>query len=92
MGITAVGEDTSVNLEKQLDEKQTRRNLIHHAYNAGGNELVQELLIMMRRHEKLLAGCKTPFEISQVRIMCVAEVYKLLGLTGSLSVDGMQIF
>ena len=81
-----------VNEIKHLDEHQTRRNLLHFAYNSGGNEKVQELLLMMKRHDDALGKCKNETELAHMRVLCVAEIYRFLGLEGSLAVNGIQVF
>lgn len=82
----------NINYNKKLDETQTRRNLLHFAFNRGGNEMVHELLTMFKRHEDAFKRCKNETELNHMKVLCIAEIYKLLDLEGSLAVNGQMVF
>lgn len=84
--------EQNINYDKVLDEVQTRRNLIHFAYNRGGNVMVQELLQMMQKMEDLLKKCKNETELNHMRVLFISQIYKFLDLEGSLSVGNQVIF
>lgn len=71
--------------EKVLSEKETRKNILKHAKIMGCE---QQVLMTFAKYDNLLRNCTNEKERLDISKLGALEVYKLLGTTGDLYVNG----
>ena len=68
-----------------LSEKETRKNFLKHAKVLGCE---QQMLVLFAKYDNLLRNCTNEKEKVDISKLGALEVYKLLGATGDLYVNG----
>jgi hypothetical protein len=68
-----------------LSEKETRKNFLKHARVLGCE---QQMLILFAKYDNLLRNCTNEKERVDIGKLGTLEIYRLLGATGDLYVNG----
>lgn len=70
------------------NEYESRRNILADAKVFGCET---EIIRCFDRYDKMLARCGSESERKDISIMGAAEIYRIMGLKGGLSVNGVDI-
>ena len=74
--------------ENPVNEQQFRRSLLQQARNLGCEG---DLIQIFEKFDKALKGCTNEQEIRHIQVVGAAEVHKLFGCRGGLTVNGWTI-
>lgn len=90
-------EMTDMELNKQImkksgkpiaSENDSRKAVLSLAKTQG---CYNEALKIFENYDRLLRGCTNDLERKQIAVMGIAELHKLLNVSGALVVDGIEI-
>lgn len=70
------------------NEVDSRKNILADAKLFGCYE---EIVRCFARYDRMLANCKNEIERKDIAVLGSAEIYRIMGLKGGLSVDGKNI-
>ena len=73
--------------EKPLTEKKTRDKLIADAYRTYGPDAAKQLRMVLDQWDTKIKNCKNEVERSHMKKIAIAEVYKLMGYIGGLTIN-----
>lgn len=77
-----------INPKNVRNEADSRKNILADAKVFG---CLPEVIKCFERYDRMLANCKNESERKDISIMGSAEIYRIMGLKGGLSVDGKDI-
>lgn len=80
---------TAETSNKVLSEKETRKSFLKHAKALGCE---QQMLITFAKYDNILRNCTNEKERVDIAKLACLEVYKLIGGSGDLYVNGELVF